>query len=812
MANVMTGAGLISKIKADFGITLYPAVERAYAARLQAVIDANPTTTDEALDTLLVNQLMKLSLVRNVLVQAFDDNGDGKISSLVELNTAKSALDSTVDAAQADAAAGNVSTGQTFTLTKDVIDNITGTSGNDTIIGDAAGVSAADQVDGGAGTDTLKLYGTVTKPVISNVESIYLNNMLAAGSGNFDASTVAGVTSLEVDGVIDSHTFTVTTGQAVTLSNLQTTGKTQTIAGNTPTSLNLTLNKVGKLDGSVTQTVALTGTSLTTLNLTASTADSAIMLTNGGGKLATLNVSGDKAVTITESLAALKTIDASAATGNVVIKAGGAANDLKMTGGSGNDAIWFNVGEFTNLDTIDLGAGTADKLVIAETSALTDTQYAAINGYKGLEVLGLNASGVSVDASKLTAGIKDFAVESGNYTVTVTESLATTKYSLDNTAGNSGTLTITNKTGENATTLAIDNQSGANQTLATVVTTGIANVALSSTGKVNSANTITTLTNADNSNIVVTGDRDLTITNALSATATGSKVDANAFTGKLSVVGSGKSDILIGGSAADTLNGGAVTHATAAVTAVNEVQTLTFGATPAGAANTDTVSVTIAGTTVTTTVGPTTSATMAAAVKTAVEANGTTNAIVTVADNGAGVLTFTFKGTEAAKDAAAITFAGDVDAGSGTYTATVAETTKGVTAVTAVTGTVDTLTGNAGADTFAFSTTDVDTTAGAVTAIITDFKTGVDKIKVTSGADAGAGSSSNYVEATSVSSTLTALLVAADTALNGTVDYYVGQVGSDSYLVTDANGTGYTNVIKLTGVSLDQIAATDLIA
>jgi len=68
------------------------------------------------------------------------------------------------------------------------------------------------------------------------------------------------------------------------------------------------------------------------------------------------------------------------------------------------------------------------------------------------------------------------------------------------------------------------------------------------------------------------------------------------------------------------------------------------------------------------------------------------------------------------------------------------------------------------------------------------------------------------VEATAAATTLSALLTAADTALNGTVDYYVGQVGSDSYLVTDADGAGYTNVIKLTGVALDGIAMADIIA
>lgn len=99
---------------------------------------------------------------------------------------------------------------------------------------------------------------------------------------------------------------------------------------------------------------------------------------------------------------------------------------------------------------------------------------------------------------------------------------------------------------------------------------------------------------------------------------------------------------------------------------------------------------------------------------------------------------------------------------------------------------------------------------GAVTAVITDFVTGVDKIKDT--VVNAAGSATNYVEATSVAATLANVLTAADAALTGDIKYYVGQVGSDSYLVTDSDGTGMTNVIKLTGVALDKIAFTDIVA
>ncbi|MDD2690548.1 MAG: hypothetical protein PHX69_02050 [Simplicispira sp.] len=59
---------------------------------------------------------------------------------------------------------------------------------------------------------------------------------------------------------------------------------------------------------------------------------------------------------------------------------------------------------------------------------------------------------------------------------------------------------------------------------------------------------------------------------------------------------------------------------------------------------------------------------------------------------------------------------------------------------------------------------------------------------------------------------LATLITAAKTALDGTVDFYVGQVGSDSYVVTSAAGTDLSNIIKLTGVALNGIAMADIIA
>jgi len=120
---------------------------------------------------------------------------------------------------------------------------------------------------------------------------------------------------------------------------------------------------------------------------------------------------------------------------------------------------------------------------------------------------------------------------------------------------------------------------------------------------------------------------------------------------------------------------------------------------------------------------------------------------------------------------------------------------------------VDQLTGGTGLDTFYFAAGDINTTAGAVTDVIKDFASADDRIR----GSFGAGSISNFATASSTSASLADLLTAADSSLNGTVKYYVSQVGSDSYLVADNNGSGYTDVIKLNSIAFIDISYTTII-
>jgi hypothetical protein len=498
----------------------------------------------------------------------------------------------------------NVPSGQTFTLTTGV-DNITGTSGNDTIIADNTGttaqLSAADQINGGGGTDTLKIYAASSDALestvfgqLTSVENIYINNGTLTNNKTLDVSGLTGVTSIALDSpkaMGDGKAFTLKTaaGQAVSLTKVVGTAGGATSTFKLDGASDVTLNGVG-----TDLTLDLTSTG-TALKLTTTGAASTITLANTGAALATLTVAGDKALNVTTSAGALKTVT-STATGDVTFNnaggvvenyTGGAGKDIltlvganvkNVSTGAGNDQVTILTSALAAASTIDLGDGDdilivpagglanltsgaqlkggdgTDRLVTKETAVLTAAQIAKINASSGFEVLGFAANGSGVDVANLTS-INKFYVE-GNTGVTISNANSNTQTTINLDSNNGNTITIGNAVGENSTTVAIDNQSGAPKTLSGLTVTGITNVALSSTGSSGSENTITTLTNSDNTNLTITGNTDLTITNALSATAVGSKVDAGTFTGKLTVTGSSKADVIIGGSGNDTITGG----------------------------------------------------------------------------------------------------------------------------------------------------------------------------------------------------------------------------------------------------------------
>lgn len=460
---------------------------------------------------------------------------------------------------------GGVNQGQNYVLTTGV-DNVVGTNGNDTITADNTGgtaqLSVADTINGGSGTDTLKIFlaaaGTATgQPTLSGIETVYING------GAVTAYTAAtGTTTLSIDAASANTAATYTlAGQDIVLANKTSTAATTTTiakaASGTQTAQKITLNGITRDKAGNETTIDVTGTGITTLNLEATGANSNVNLANTtAAAVTTINFAGDKNLTAVESAAmaaAVTTVNASTATGALTLdtSAGTVAGAFKFTGGAGNDTVTFAdnaLGTLISGAQLDGGAGT-DKLGIKDT-ALTATETGRINQAVNFETLGLNA-GITLDASTLTT-IKSFSVDAA-VTATI-NSMATASTTTVTVTG--ATLVLGTNVGVTDTNIVIGGATSAGLTVASLTTTGITSVSLTSNGT--AANTVTTLVNTDNSVFNLKGGADLTL--ALAAgTAVGSKIDGSAATGKLTLTGSNittSGDIVIGGTAADTLNGG----------------------------------------------------------------------------------------------------------------------------------------------------------------------------------------------------------------------------------------------------------------
>jgi hypothetical protein len=148
------------------------------------------------------------------------------LSTLQNVLSGVTADASTVTAAE-NVIAGNANNGQQYVLTTN-IDNIVGTSGNDTFIGVLDGISGndtlnvGDSINGGAGIDTLQITTATTYSLdlstmnISNVEKLFINDAnnnldgtVQLGNNTFTDVTVQNLDDATVDGVNEGTNMTV---------------------------------------------------------------------------------------------------------------------------------------------------------------------------------------------------------------------------------------------------------------------------------------------------------------------------------------------------------------------------------------------------------------------------------------------------------------------------------------------------------------------------------------------------------------------------------------------------------------------------
>lgn len=316
--------------------------------------------------------------------------------------------------------------GQTFTLTTGIdnfnVANGKATNGNDTFIAtnDGAGtptLNTGDQIDGGAGLDTLKITSTanVTQvATLSNVEKVQIQQ-LSAGATGIDAVNWTGVQELaNVNSTANVGFTNVGSNAKVSVVNGGAGNSTAvTFADSklgTDAALSLAVSGSGSKAGAHTITANTGGTDVVkTLNIDAAGANNIAVAGTAttGNTYTTLNVTGEGSLSLTGFGNKVSTVDASHNSGGVTLDLSGVtATTLAVTGSSGKDAITANA---ASIETIDLGAGNDTLTIVSGNNVTAADTY---NGGEGKDTLAIAtaANANTLVGSKLNAQFTNFEV------------------------------------------------------------------------------------------------------------------------------------------------------------------------------------------------------------------------------------------------------------------------------------------------------------------------------------------------------------------------------------------------------------------
>jgi Ca2+-binding RTX toxin-like protein len=433
-------------------------------------------------------------------------------------------------------------------------ETITGTAGNDTInaplagaTGTSATYSPADQISGGAGTDTLyvETNGNLSIALQTGLEVIRVNAV--GGDSVVTLANDEAYTKLESVNSANSVTFNaVKNATASAAMTAVANGKSTTIAY-TDTALagasdNLTV-ALNSTDGTLAVTGGTAGNALetVTINTIATSAIDGINLGTANTTKLVFTGAGDlNAGTITDTASTLKSYDASAMTGaltltvagNLSNTVSGGAGDDNITGGSGNDVITGGAGNDTvaagtGFDNVDLGAGNdvyatagtsitkddvisggagTDTLVLTSGISYNETTAESAGvGVTGFEVLASNGTSFSQDGRALS-GITS-VVANGTDTVTLTKDTAIAAVTFK------GSATVSMESAGKQTVSLSGGTAASPTTVAANLTTKATAIDLASAGSdgVSDRNTLT-LTGTALTTLTVTGSERVTVT------------------------------------------------------------------------------------------------------------------------------------------------------------------------------------------------------------------------------------------------------------------------------------------------------------
>ena len=312
--------------------------------------------------------------------------------------------------------------------------------------GDDTTFSAFDEIDGGAGTDTLNIYSNGSKtgendsfPTLGSVENVEIVNVFNTNAGNAggfgDASNYTGVEQLwqiNAAATVSNLAATTTAGFKDVNANVRVlpadgADSASVALSNFGEGNNVTID--GATDGSTLNSVTVSGTVKDT---DANDVTAPINLQVGTGKnVETLNVNTAVAATLAvrenaNSAAAndVRTIDASASTGDVTF-AGSVINGTTgsvatIKGGSGDDTLTIatatakddaaTAADETVSALVEGGAGD-DNITIATATKGTGTT--TVDAGEGDDTVTLNSDGSGKLSVNLGEGDDSFKVTGG---------------------------------------------------------------------------------------------------------------------------------------------------------------------------------------------------------------------------------------------------------------------------------------------------------------------------------------------------------------------------------------------------------------
>lgn len=454
-------------------------------------------------------------------------------------------------AADATASAEEVVPGQTFTLTTG-LDTLTGGTGGDTFnavdgdaiagVGPVTTINAGDSINAGAGTDRLSIVAsganaTSAQVASSTIEEIALYNNTAAAY-TVDTTLMTGLTDLYVVAGTDDAVFAAvaSTPNVHMTASANDVTVTTTFAATAGPADAATVALTGALPTGAGATLLYDG--IETLNVvTAGSATGAgtRVLTLDSNALETVNLSGSAAAFISAAMQGAEivdqvgTVDASAMTGALTATVtAGASGVLSVTGGAGADTLTVNAGAMTEDLTIDGGAGV-DTLVVTAAAYDEDSTTGQVgDGVTNMEVLRVTGSADVAAFSNNT-----FASFQSAGSAAIGE-IGTDAVSLAMLADGAVSLDRATDGAADAATVTFANPSLTEMTVTSLNVADEETVTINSVSAISAgaaaANTIGTLTGTDLTSLTIAGNRDFTITNAITGTKLAT-LDASGLTG-----------------------------------------------------------------------------------------------------------------------------------------------------------------------------------------------------------------------------------------------------------------------------------------